>query len=115
MIPASHWHDNGDGSAWWVIDTHGDHRLQRGWLDRPCDTCDGEGNIWDDDDDGSYDCPDCDGTGRHAFTIEVSCLGDTERCRFVMTEHEHTLRVSVVPDMIEEQEDGTWRVMLQIH
>jgi len=47
-------------------------------------------------------CPDCDGTGRHTFTIEVACEACGDR-------HDHpignssggaTFRVSVVPDMV---------------
>jgi hypothetical protein len=52
-------------------------------------------------------CPDCDGTGRHTFTIEVS-FGP-------MTRGARILRVHVVPGKIEKQEDGAWRIELQIH
>jgi hypothetical protein len=70
MIPDTHWHDNGDGTAWVVATDPRDVWGVDEVADRPCDTCDGEGYEWDDDD-GSYDCPDCDCTGRHTFEVEV--------------------------------------------
>jgi len=57
MIRASHFHDNGDGTAWWIVkpvhrlgvtNTVGDDYYDPSWfmsLDRPCDTCDGTTRI----------------------------------------------------------------------
>jgi len=107
MTVADHIHFNDDGTAWWVIDGPGlrssdiDSVRYLSDYDEPCDTCGGEGVVDDLDNDGAVvTCEWCDGTGRHTFTVEVSCMGDTERCRYVMTEHEHTIRVSVVPGMV---------------
>jgi hypothetical protein len=116
-IPNTHWQDNGDGTAWVVLDagrmadfTHD--------VDRPCDTCDGEGYEWDDDDDGSYDCPDCDCTGRPTFEVEVECVnyGDTHigsaksgtgRCENGgCAGGVATLRVHVVPGTVLQLLDG---------
>jgi hypothetical protein len=79
MIPADHWHDNGDGTAWWAPDpgewTDYGSILQE--LDRPCDTC---GGMLEPGEPVSIDgveccepfvCLDCHGTGRHTFTVEV--------------------------------------------
>jgi hypothetical protein len=99
MIPADHWHDNGDGTAWWVVKPplHGPGMWQR--LDRPCDTCDGEGvEFAGDEDDIGDACPACDGTGRHAFTVGVASyrFNGGNPGWFV----QDTLRVSVVPGMV---------------
>jgi hypothetical protein len=82
-------------------------------FDRPCDTCyEPDFRVSSGYDDANdRQCPDCDGTGRHTFTVEAE-PHDPEN----WTENwRHTYRVSVVPGMVEEQEDGTWRVQLQIH
>ena len=83
--------------------------------DRPCDTCDGSGEQdWIIDNGGrpgNYPtpCPDCFGSGRLCFEIEVE--GEWEPR---MTE-DRTLIVSVQPGMVEQQDDGTWRVKLAVH
>ena len=117
MIPADYWLDNGDGTAWIVFaegSVFDQHFTGIRGDDRPCDTCDG----------GGYPnhelpiCPDCDGTGRHTFTVEVACpctLGRSGSMPDCGGTGIRTHRVSVVPDMVEEQEDGTWRVQLNIH
>jgi hypothetical protein len=84
MIPANHISFNDDGSEAWVVYATGYEADVCKLLDRPCDTC---GGNWQDymeplDRDGSVvsPCPDCDGTGRHTFTIEVGgciCNGDS--------------------------------------
>jgi hypothetical protein len=40
-------------------------------LDRPCDTCDGSGTCFHGGPDVLPRCPDCDGTGRRTFTLDV--------------------------------------------
>lgn len=81
MTPADHWHDNGDGTAWLVFDDHAvrgdrwwDSRRYMSDLGRPCDTCGGFCRLRENAAD-SYGrpCPDCDGTGRHTFDVEVEC------------------------------------------
>ena len=95
MIPATHWADNNDGTAWLVEEAAPDS--PSGWPatrnDRPCDTCGG------DCEDGpnyhtpiAWHCPDCI-DGRHTFDIEV--VGYSEHGRFTRTH-----RVSIVPGMV---------------
>ena len=73
MIPANHITINGD-TAWWVFD-HGLQLIDLAAADVPCDGCfNGEYPIWDHND-VEVECPDCDGTGRHTFAIEVECVG----------------------------------------
>ena len=108
MIPADHWHDNGDGTAWLV--THGGLGIDLfDSFDRPCDTCGGTGrrqvdqygNVWGDKLAeamstiivGDIPCPNCI-DGRHTFTIEVEVPQ-------VLPKHWPAhLRVSVVPGMV---------------
>jgi hypothetical protein len=62
-----------DTTAWWVID------LKTAWRrkhdNRPCDTCDGRkgtsGIIPYEYARYRTPCPDCHGTGRHCFTLDV--------------------------------------------
>ena len=93
MIPADHIAFNNDGTAWWVIPADSD--LTPSFLrtfDRPCDTCGGDGQTEDfeNDCDEPQPCFDCDGNGRHTYKIVVTLDN------YVMSIH----RVSVVPDMI---------------
>ena len=99
MIPADHWHDNGDGTAWVVV-TDNEARDDQGPLsaDRPCDTC---GGNWQDhmeplDMNGNIvsPCPDCI-DGRHTFDVAVEC-----RCSWNQHETGHPYRVSIVPGMV---------------
>jgi hypothetical protein len=89
-------------------------------LDRPCETCNGrkavEAEFWDLTDPNNHlgwvDCPDCHGTGRHTFAIDIKCptYGDTHigsvRAGTGRCEHGGctggilTFRVSVVPGMV---------------
>lgn len=103
MIPADHIAFNDDGTTWLVFGDDDNERmfLPAEWaddLDRPCDTC---GGNWQDyleplDRDGNVvsPCPDCHGTGRHTFDIEVA---DERR---PWPEHHKTYRVSIVPGMV---------------
>jgi hypothetical protein len=43
-------------------------------MDRPCDTCNGDGRISEHLLISWSACSDCGGTGRHTFTIDVPCL-----------------------------------------
>jgi hypothetical protein len=127
MIPVDHWHENGDGTAWLVsedgwIDNYAKMRslTERGGdllrlhhLDRPCDTCDGDMVVHGPNQSRHEAarharCPACI-DGRHTFWVEVAW--QTEVDAYESERH----RVSVVPGMVEEQEDGTWRVQLKIH
>ena len=116
MIPASHWHDNGDGTAWWVEPDGVDHAMVVYWrgLDRPCDTCGGDLDLAEPE----GDCPDCI-DGRHTFEIEVPCSnrewikGDEKVCPTCHGGGKITFRVSVVK--VEPEDDNTWRVLLRIH
>ena len=130
MIPASSFGPIIDGKAWVVYLPNPVKRLDQ-WprLDRPCDDCDGKSvNGTDDERDLWKDnCI----NGRHTFTVEVEgrcdpmghcCFAGCDLlpcgcCRNAphLAQPVRTLRVSVVPGMVEEQEDGTWRVQLQIH
>jgi hypothetical protein len=109
-----------DGEAWWVRDDALPDSPS-GWpitaLDRECDTCHGAGKVPGmnhSPGDLLFACPDCSGTGRHTFTVEVeneewhcetcndsgiSHTGDTASdCGYCPTDH--TYRVSVVPGMV---------------
>jgi DnaJ-class molecular chaperone len=135
MIPRTHIEFNDDHTEAWVVVEQTDS----GWLsglmgaDGPCDTCDGASVLRDEEHDDAgrvvgvvwEHCPDCDGTGRHTFTIDIECPVLTFEGSAI---HDHpdvnpcpvcsgvtTYRVSVVPGMVEKQEDGTWRVRLKIH
>ena len=98
MIPATHFRDNGDGTAWWVLTASdtidpatGENYIDT--LDRPCGVCGGERLRYD----GIHDCDICDGTGRHtigAEVVEYEPYGDSVR------RHSVTYRASVIPGMI---------------
>ncbi len=97
MIPATHVHDDGDGTAWVVFGDDDNERdfFPAEWvtdLDRPCDLCNGtstEYRQW------PYPCHCI--AGRHTFDIEV----DTgERDRLMHWPVAHTYRVSIIPGMI---------------
>ena len=123
MIPADQFHDNGDGTAWWVK-----HKL---WfngaaaditdLDVPCETCGGvsldlssesimetflkrmdgapAGSV------GVRPCPDCI-DGRHTFEVEVECLLCRERDLLGFTPplggcpRPSVRHVSIIPNMV---------------
>ena len=87
MIPADHWHDNGDGTAWLVVAEFHEGTYLWG-CDRPCDTCDGDGEFFNDLNGSMQDCPYCYCTGRHTFRLLIH---DTNR---------PSVLVSVVPDMV---------------
>ena len=111
MIPSTAIHFNDDDTLWWVTDLGTFTDWEDDYLERECDTCDGDGYVKPDK---SHLCPDCDGTGRHTFTIEVeneewhcetcndsgiSHTGDTaSSCGYCPTDH--TYSVSVVPGMV---------------
>jgi hypothetical protein len=110
VTPSTSFHDNGDGTAW-VLYAPGVDRMFR-WkqADRPCDTCGGTRVIrhrYRPDSDEGF-CPAC-FNGRHAFTIEVECPWIDEN-----GPDTRTLTVAVRPGGIEQQEDGAWRVLLDI-
>jgi hypothetical protein len=93
MIPADRIHFNDDGTAWWVMDEAPHRGLNA--IDRPCDTCGGSMYVWPEGSSfrSNTPCPDCDGTGRHTFTIEVE--NDT-----YLIDPSFTYRVSVVLGMV---------------
>jgi hypothetical protein len=120
MIPADHFFDNGDGTAW-LVDAETETSTTRidlyRHLDRPCDGC---SDHWGEDDD-EWDpsrCPDCSGTGRHTFTVEVEYevvdSWTTTGPNNTAAKHwdgkfkkePHVLRVSVVPGMVLEIVNG---------
>jgi hypothetical protein len=76
IIPQTHITIDGD-TAWWV--TGDPIASSEAWamtICRPCDTCDGVGKtIQQGRDTRSWQtCPDCHGTGRFTFTLDVPCL-----------------------------------------
>jgi len=111
MIPADHFHDNGDGTALVVEQPNGLPALTEMCgdderpLDRPCDTCDGWSKVYEND---VGPCPDCDGSGRHTFTVEVAAPPPIDG--YVA---EPSLRVHVID--VTEREDGQWVVKLKVH
>jgi hypothetical protein len=106
MIPADHFGPTVNGEAWWVMDEAPHSGLNA--IDRPCDTCDGSGLRVASSPDGRevYHgpglCPDCDGTGRHTFDIEVACeaCGDRHDIPIGNSSGGATYRVSVVLGMV---------------
>ena len=68
MIPASSIIVDGD-TAFWVVES--DQITSFRIVDRPCD------NQFTHDD--TWDCPDCDGTGRHTFDIEYEDVDELGR------------------------------------
>jgi len=93
MIPASHFHDNGDGTAWVVGTEWWATTIMRDAQDRPCDTCLGRTRYEGD----NFVCPDCI-DGRHTFTVEVDHRLWMEGN--YIDGHIDTIRVSVVPGMV---------------
>ena len=116
MIPADMFHDNGDGTAWWIPrdDEFGSDVLIDAIRDdmRPCDACDGSG--WTDAVRivGRVPCRACDNTGRHTFAIEVaqsSFWSKDEQIKYRIDPCDDAdccqrppaaFRVSVVPGMV---------------
>jgi hypothetical protein len=100
VISPGQWRDQGDGTACWVIPDLMSILTDYGKppLDRPCDTCGGtlaQGQAPDDR------CPDCGGTGRHTFTVEVGTytpngIPDDPSIAIYCERR----RVSVVPGMV---------------
>jgi hypothetical protein len=97
MIPADHITIDGD-TAWWVRDPGEwtDYGSILNELDRPCDTC---GSMFDIDIRGIV-CPDCHGTGRHVFDIEVATPEAKGFGDFI-----DSYRVHVVPGMVLQIHD----------
>ena len=80
MIPATHFLPLHDGTAWVVFGDDDNERdfFPAEWvtdLDRPCDTCDGGTFEIDKGFNGGV-CPECAGSGRHTFDVEVECWND---------------------------------------
>ena len=122
VIPADHITFTDDGHAWWVCkpvhragvtNTVGDDYDDPSWfmwLDRPCDTCGGQGFLYMPEDGipCEADCID----GRHTFDIEVECAvpmcangvpgywEDGGECGYCEGTTIRKLRVSVVPGMV---------------
>jgi hypothetical protein len=98
MIPHTHIEFNDAHTEAWVV---GDEWFWGAWhvRDRPCDTCDGDGEFFNDLSDSMTDCPDCDGIGRHTFTIDVGPY-DIREPHVTVYNAVTTHRVSVVPDMV---------------
>ena len=103
MIDVDHWHNCEDGTAWLVTSQTvngkpylplfpNGHGYTFESLDRPCDGCDGEGFASNEMVMG-VDCPDCDGSGRHVFDLEVAWQTEVDA-------YEQAYRVSVVPGMV---------------
>ena len=90
-IPASSIHFNDDGTAWLVVHGPADYHDHNGPLDRPCDTCGGQGFLYRDG--YSIHCLDC-VDGRHKFTEEV------EVPQTLPKHWPAHLCVSVVPGMV---------------
>lgn len=98
MIPANSIHFNEDGTAWWVFDEHLT-TMQREEADRPCDACDGDLETLIVRH-GVVRCPDCHGTGRHVFGIEVECDESVNHHPESTSPCTSTRRVFVVPGMV---------------
>jgi hypothetical protein len=101
-IPSTDITIDGD-TAWLVV------RNQDGWFwktdhNRPCDTCNGHGHVRQrlHDAPGIHrpvTCPDCHGTGRHTFTLDVQepcrCKAD---CGDIATITVHVVEVLPIGD-----------------
>ena len=108
MIPATHFRDNGDDTAWWVLTASdtidpatGENYIDT--LDRPCGVCGGNG-FTSNEMLRDAPCPDCI-DGRHTFDVVVqtcerydcpACIGDGpgSHDRF------RTNQVSIIPGMV---------------
>ena len=100
LIPATHFLDNGDGTAWWLIpypsSINEPTLAQRRLLDRRCATCDGGHSRFAA---VTGYCPDCDGTGRHTFEVAVACIDP--KCPHCTTGGPMSrYRASIIPGMI---------------
>jgi hypothetical protein len=106
MIPSSSIALSEDGrQAWWVVrECDCDHRVSVGChktlrrADQSCDACGGDSDRWFRL--GGSPCPDCDGTGRHTFTIEVEHHDAAYMTYQTGEPGTRTFRVSVVPGMV---------------
>lgn len=95
MIPQSAIHIDG-GRAWVLCEPDGGLNDRRTFEinDRPCATCGGS-RVKPQNHPIAALCPDCDGTGRHTFELEVSTPEGRGFGEFI-----DTLRVHVVPGMV---------------
>lgn len=102
MIPADHITFNDDGTAWLVFNVIAP--LYDPWspLDRPCDTCGGEGILIHSVENNWMKCPAQCINGRHTFDIEVALpTHDDPNCRcWACHDRSRTYRVSIVPGMV---------------
>lgn len=101
VIPADHWRDNGDGTAWVVVECSHPNSAPAAWDqdDKPCGTCRGSHRVKGPAQTAvDMDCPDCDGTGRHTFEVEVESWSGTHT--YDGSRSIRTLRVHVVPGMV---------------
>ena len=80
MIPATHFRDNGDGTAWWVL-TAFENWIINDDRDRVCGTCGGHGYHYPEETGVPTGC-DC-LHGRHTFDVEVEASG----CEHKYTDH----------------------------
>ena len=113
-----------DGSTAWALDDK-----DRWWhvnLDRPCDTCDGTGHGEDSGGiGGRATCTDCDGTGRHTFTLDVAQRILESYGRYIETIKVHVVQVRSTDDenihvwsespLPPATARGMWAVELNIH
>ena len=113
MIPASDIRFSEDGTRAWVVAS--DPRNVWGsdtMNDRPCDTClcPGDGDLCGDG--GPHQigasCPDCSGTGRHTFNIEVAVQTEVDAYE------SDTYRVSVL-QVRQNAKSGDWIIELAVH
>lgn len=111
-----------DGSTAWVIDDK-----DRWWhvnLERPCDRCHGQGRMLEDDA-SRPTCTDCDGTGRHTFTLDVAQRILDSYGHYIETIKVHVVQVRSTDDenihvwsaspLPQATGRGMWAVELKVH
>ena len=93
MIPASDIAIDGE-RAWWAVGDDAWRKIseiKNGGivsLNRPCDTCDGDG-----DEGGTHDCDHCRGSERHTFDIEAANRITEDYGHYIETLRVHVVRV----------------------
>jgi hypothetical protein len=106
-IPADQFLLEGD-LAWVIAETLITPAADWGSADRPCDICGGDVFFED-----LRQCTCI--RGRHTFAVQID-LGayTTAGERPIQSRQTRIYRVAVVPGMIQQQADGTWRVQVKL-
>ena len=93
-------------TAWWIITAFGEQYRYSDFedLDRPCDLCGGEPTHMD----TGAECPDCSGTGRHCFEIEVAQRILKSYGHYIETIKVHVVEVLPIQNSTSNEIDTIW-------